>query len=251
MDLKIQDTIDVFVDWFTEIHHDDKISIKGILVFGSSLHPEKMGSNADLDLYFVIENNGKRYRGVKFINGTEVDYFANPKEQLLLDFNSAKNSARKTIFFMLANGKILKDWEGLLGELQKEAMKILEAEKNKEIPAWLFVNSKYFIDDYLKDIEDDLRSNNYFSMDCNFRLLTGDLLEIFCRQKKILIGKPKYQKEEIEKVDKEFIKLYEEMAMESNYAIKLEKIKRLSNYVIESLGGALPKDWELVSSLTI
>jgi hypothetical protein len=111
--------INKFIKQFKTKHHGDNIEIVGILGFGSRFSKKKLGANSDLDVYVVIENIGKRYRGIMIIDGVEVDYFVNPIEQLRLDWGRVKNNAstKKTAAYMLRDGKIILDHVGQLAKI--------------------------------------------------------------------------------------------------------------------------------------
>lgn len=234
-----------------ESHKEDDIKIEGIILFGSYAYSKKLSKNSDLDLYLVIKNNGKRYRGIKHIDNVEVDYFVNPFIQLESDFKNAINSSGKTIIFMLADGKILKDAGNKINKLKQKAKKIIKEDCRQDMPGFMLVSSKYFIDDYLKDMQDCYNEKDFFAWQYNLNLLLNYLIEVFCKNKKILLVKPKYQKEKIKKVDPNFVKLYESISKSKNKKEQMTKIKKLSGYVLDSLGGELPKEWELESKVKL
>ncbi len=240
--------ISSFIKQFEKRHKDKAVEIEGILLFGSSLNPETMSKNSDLDLYLIIKNIGKRYRGVMRIDNTEVDYFVNPIEQLRIDFDNAKKNKKMTVLFMLANGNILKDQNGELSTLKNEAVKFLEEETRKQIPEFQITFIKYFIDDYLKDTEDCYIKKDWFSFQYNIHLLLNYLIEVFCNTNQILLLKPKYQKDEIKKKDNTFVKLYEDVEKATMRKEKIKKLKNLSKYVLSKIGGKLSDEWELESN---
>jgi len=240
-----------FIKQFIENHKEDNIKIEGIILFGSYAYPKKISKNSDLDLYLVIKNNGKRYRGIKYIDNVEVDYFINPFIQLESDFENAINSSKKTIIFMLADGKILKDSGNKINKLKKRAKELIKKENKQGLPKFMLTFVKYFIDDYLKDIKDNYNEKDFFAWQYNKNLLLNYLIEVFCKNKKILLVKPKYQKEEIKKRDQNFVKLYESISNEKNNQEQMAKIKKLSEYVLDSLGGKLPREWESESQIKL
>lgn len=248
---KIDIIIEKFIDEFKKQHSNDSIEIEGVLLAGSYAFPDKLSKNSDLDLFLVIKNAGKRYRGMKKIENIDVDYFINPIQQLRADLEKAKISNSKVFIYVLANGKILLDKDNRLLELQKGARLQIKRQIKNRIPNSSVILMKYFIDDYIGDIEDDYENKDYFAWQYNICLLLNYLVEVFCKYNHILQVKPKYQKAEIIKKDKHFVKLYEKIAIINLKEEKIKQIKKLSRYVLDSLGGGLPEEWEIESPLSL
>lgn len=240
-----------FINQFQTKHKKDNVIIEGVLLFGSYLNPNTISRNSDLDIYIVIENNGKRYRGITRVDNIEVDYFINPIDQLENDLRQSVKSSKKTIQFMLADGKILKDKSRQLEKLQKEAVNMIEKEKKQKMSNIEIIFGKYFVDDFLKDIQDNFEEKDYFALQYNINLLLNYLIELFCKNRGILLVKPKYQKNKIKKIDPHFIKLFENVAMTGDMEEKLKKLKKVSDYVLDDLGGRLPDEWEIESAITV
>lgn len=241
--------INKFIKQFTDKHKDKIIEIEGVLLFGSSLNPATMSKKSDVDLYIVIRNIGKRYRGVQRIDNIEVDYFINPAEQLKKDLETAKKNSKKTVIFMLAEGKILRDDHGDLHRMKKEAVKYLEDEAKKSPQKFQIIFTKYFIDDFLKDIEDDYENEDWFAFQYDTHLLLNYLIDSLCSMEKILITKPKYLKGKIAKNNGDFIRLYEEIEKTTDHKKRIDKLKKISKYVLNKIGGRLPDDWEMESDI--
>ncbi|MBI2050543.1 MAG: hypothetical protein HYT31_01940 [Parcubacteria group bacterium] len=240
--------LDEFIGQFKRKHPKDNIRVLAMLGFGSSFSNKKIRANSDLDLYIVIKDIGKRFRGVMRINGIAVDYFAYPLKQLKADWKKVKNrtAPRLTIAYMLRDGHIILDQNHALRKLRIEAKKFLQHElKNSAIPPNLLVINKYFVNDYLKDIEDSLRDGDAFAWQYNVNLLFKDLIDIFCQFHKIPLVKPKYQKMEIAKRDKKFVRLYESVAGAPSPKEKTKRINALARYCLKTMGGPLPREWEL------
>jgi hypothetical protein len=182
------------------------------------------------------------------VDGVEIDYFVNPIEQLQKEFEIAKKSQKKTVLFMLANGKILQDKENQLQELQTEAIKIIKNGPDK-MSKYQIHMAKYFISDYMNDIKDANDEEDDFSWQRNIDLLLDYLVETICKFHRIYITKPKYQKEELEKVDVKFVELYEKIANTNSKEEKQKSIEELAHYVVRELGKDLDKEWEIVSDI--
>jgi hypothetical protein len=78
------------------------------------------------------------------------------------------------------------------------------------MPDSSLITAKYFIQDYLKDIDDGLTDHDHFSWQYNIATLINYLIEVFCEFHEIPLVKQKYQGEEIAKKDKKFTKLYDQ-----------------------------------------
>lgn len=241
-------TINKFISQFKARHPKDDIVVIGILGFGSGFSQKKIPLNSDLDVYIVIKDIGKRYRGVMFVGGIEVDYFVYPAKQLRADWKKVKSGAlpKQTFAYMLRDGKILLDQNNALKKLRAEAKEFLKNKLSKNgMPHPLLIINKYFINDYTKDIEDSLRDKDMFSWQYNTSLLLNDLIVVFCQYHNIPLVKPKYQSREIAKKDTKFVALYESIAKDVPIEEKIKRIKKLALYCLESLGGPLPREWEL------
>lgn len=240
--------IEKFINQFKVKHAKDNIEVIAILSFGSSFNQKKILPNSDLDVYIVIEDIGKRYRGIMFVGDIEVDYFVYPLKQLQADWERVKSGVfpKRTIAYMLRDSKIILDQNDELKKLRAEAKKFLKNELAKgDMPGPLLIINKYFINDYLKDIEDSLQDKNIFSWQYNVSLLLNDLINVFCQFHNIPLVKPKYQSREIAKKDAKFVELYELITKASTIKERTKRIKKLALYCLKSLGGQLPREWEL------
>lgn len=140
------------------------------------------------------------------------------------------------------------DKNGALKKLQKSAHNFLKNElKNIKPSDSELITARYFINDYLKDIENNLTDKDIFSWQYNVCSLLNYLIEIYCRANMIPIVKQKYQSMEIVKKDKRFVEFFESIGNVSVAEEKYAKIKRLALYCIEKLGGNLPAEWEIIS----
>lgn len=240
--------IDEFIKKFKSRHSKDIIEVLAILGFGSSFKNKKIQDNSDLDLYIVIKDIKKRWRGVMLVGGIVVDYFIYPLEQLKADLNKVKSKiiSKQTIAYILRDSKIILDNTGELKKLRATACNFLKKEISQHTisSAWLVLN-KYFIDDYLKDIVDSQRDKDIFAWQYNSNLLLNNLLEIFCQFHKIPLVKPKYQSAEIMKKDTKFVALYSSIAQATTIKEKTKKINQLVFYCFATMDGPLPKEWEI------
>ena len=236
-----------FLDFFIKKHENDNIEIEGIILFGSALSVKYFNAHSDVDIYVVIKNSGKRYRGVQVIDGIEVDYFVNPMNQLKMDFEKSLSLDKKTVLFMLADGKIIQDKDDALIRLQQEAKNILQKKTVLSMSDFQITNAKYFIGDYLKDIEDFNENKDVFAWQRSIYLLMNYLLDTFCSYHNIYVTKPKYQKKSLMNVDPKFVKMYEDVSSVLSRDDVNNKIIELSQYVIDDIGGDLPESWEIVS----
>ncbi len=254
---ELKNIVDKFLQEFAVKHSD--VEVESILVFGSVLCEEYFYERSDIDLYIVIKNNGKRYRGIMIIDDREVEYFVNPIEQLNDDFENAikipasagmTNHSQMTILNMLVDGELLQDKDGQVAKLQKRAQNIVSA-GGKKMSDYQIHMAKYFINDYVNDLKDSDDNMTDFAWQRNVDLLLNYLVETVCAFHQIHITKAKYQKEELGKVDKEFVTLYEKIANTNFKKETQESIQKLAQYVIEKLGGDLEKEWEIISDVEV
>ncbi len=255
--IELKSIVDKFLQEFLTKHSD--LKVESVLVFGSVLCGEYFFERSDIDLYIVIKNNGKRYRGIMIIDDREVEYFVNPIEQLIGDFENAikipasagmTNTSQMTILNMLSSSELLQDKYGQVAKLQKRAQDIINIGGEKMSDYQIHM-AKYFINDYMNDLKDSDDNMTDFAWQRNVDLLLNYLVETVCAFHQIHITKAKYQKEELEKVDKEFVALYEKVANTNSKKEKQENIQKLAQYVIEKLGGDLEKEWEIISDVMV
>ncbi len=244
---KTKKIIKEFLKKFLEEHAKDNLKVEGILVAGSFLDNKKISKNSDLDLFIVIKSHKKRYRGMDIVDGLSIDYFINPIEQLRYDMSQIKDSSNNTLSNAIAYGHIIQDKNKNLLKLQQQARKIIKNTIENPLPDFRITLIKYTIDDYLKDIEDNYIDKDYFAWQYNLSLLQNYLVEVFCRANKIPLVKPKYQRREINKKHRRFVWLYQRLSMSSDQRQKMDNIKKLSKYVLDNLGGKLPRKWEIKS----
>lgn len=245
-----EEIIRKFIDRLQAEHASDHIEVTGIIGFGSRFNQAKAQKNSDLDVYIVIKNIGKRYRGVMRIDAIEVDYFVNPIERLRSDWENFKNKVltRRTIAYLLRDGKIISDESGELKKLQGEAEAFLKNELEAgEMTEGMVTTAKYFIDDYIKDIEDSEAEGDLFAWQYTIDSLSNYLIEAFCQFHKIPSVKHKYQGIEIAKKDKRFVALYEAIAQAMSPEERFLRVRSLAAYCLEDFGGVLPQEWELES----
>ena len=255
--IELKSIVDKFLQEFLAKHSD--VEVESVLVFGSVLREEYFYERSDIDLYIVIKNNGKRYRGIVIIDDREVEYFVNPIEQLISDFGNAKkipacagmtDTSQMTILNMLSSGELLQDKDEQIAELQKRAQDIVSAGV-KKMSDYQIHMAKYFINDYMNDLKDSYDNIIDFAWQRNVDLVLNYLVETVCAFHQIHITKAKYQKEKLEKTDKEFVTLYEKVVNTNSKKEKQENIQKLAKYVIKELGGNLDKEWEIVSDVEV
>lgn len=236
--------LDEFIK-LTKEQYKDKL--QGIIVTGS-LIKKQLSKNSDIDVFMLIKDNGKRIRGSKTIDGIEIEYFMNPRRQIEADMAKEIKMSKKITLEILNDGKIVYDKKGDFSVLKNQAQKILK--KKLIITKLNLFSFKYFISDYLKDIEDNYLDKDYLALLHNTTLLLNHIIEGYCKLKNIRYIKPKYLWKEIAKKDKKIIKLMEGIYFAGNPEIKLATIKKLSNYVLKKFGGPLPENYKIENDVT-
>lgn len=219
----------------------------GILLTGS-LSKKILSKNSDIDLFILVKDRGKRIRGIEIVNGIEVEYFINPPKQLESDMERERAQQKKITLNIFKDGKILYDKNGSLKKLQKKALLILN--EKSDVSEFNIFSFKYFISDYLKDIDDDLSNKDYIALEYDINLLTLHILEGFCKIKKWPLRKPKYMREDLLKKDRQFARLFENLAKAKRTGGKIRALHRLAKYVLERSGGGLEKTYEIKSQTT-
>ncbi|MFA5270496.1 MAG: hypothetical protein WC400_02745 [Patescibacteria group bacterium] len=233
---KTQKIITDFLSAFYARHPKDNIKLEGLLIAGSFLDKKKVSQNSDLDLFIVIKSNGKRYRGMSVSNGIYVDYFINPIKQYRQNLLQIKDSSGNTLANALAYGHIITDKSHQLANLQNAAKKIITNTLSQSLPPFRVSLAKYFIEDYLRDIQDNYQDKNDFAWQYNTALLKNYLIEIFCRVKRIALIKPKYQQTAISKKSPQFVRLYDQILTATNRQQEMRHLEKLANYVLDQLG---------------
>ncbi|WP_456274481.1 nucleotidyltransferase domain-containing protein [Bacillus sp. AK031] len=132
--------------------------LSGVLVCGSYVtgNPSK---RSDIDVHLVLKNGTKwRERGNRVVNGFLVEYFCNPPEQIRKYFKEDYNDRGTHAAVQFVTGEILRDGEGTIADLKKEAENWL-AKPFEEISETSVEFIKYSIWDSLDNLK-DLHENN-------------------------------------------------------------------------------------------
>lgn len=106
----------VAVDKFLEQYIKEDYFLGAILT--GSYATDNQDENSDIDIYILTADDTKwRERGNKNVNGFLIEYFINPKRQVLSYLESELENYHLSTTMMLVNGKILCDKDGSINEL--------------------------------------------------------------------------------------------------------------------------------------
>lgn len=114
--MSIDEKISTFIN---EMGYLNNKHVLGILFYGSYFTGVNT-SNSDIDIHIILDNDNPEHliRGNKFVDGTRIEYFEKPIEniyQIIEEDYTSQNSASLSIF---GKSKIIYDKDGQLKQLQ-------------------------------------------------------------------------------------------------------------------------------------
>ena len=220
--MKWEEKLNKFIDNLEFI--DDVV---GILVCGSYItgSPTK---HSDLDVHLILDDKvNYRERGNRIVDGLLIEYFANPKKQIIKYFKEDYKNIRPMSQTQFITGKIIMDKKGIdtnLTDLEKYAM-------------WDML-------DDLEDIYSSRRDDFDLIYYCNLDKLIGFYMKQikYPYNKKAILGhirsdvvRDKYLLEEIK--DEEFKELIEDCIIAKSKDAKIKFYRKLTNKIFELVGG--------------
>ena len=129
--------------------HKDKVV--GAIITGSRI---SFSSNkySDLDVYLVFDKKFKHYeRGNKFVNGLEIEYFANPVSRILEYYESDFISSKPITQNMFLTGIIVFEKDKIISDLKQKALEYKE--RDLVFDEKTRITYRYFIYDALMDLK--------------------------------------------------------------------------------------------------
>ena len=205
--------------------------VKGILVSGSYVS-KQLNKNSDLDLFILIDDIGHREKGIKVFNDIDVEYFLQPYDKIIDYFNVEETSSKCTTLSLFDKGKIIYDENNEMRELVKIAKKKIK-KKLPKLTKMQIDMSKYFLEDYLKDMK-------YAKKEVKTLIehkLFEEVISVFFAFERQRIPKEKYLLSSIEQ--KDFKDLLEKYLKTKKY----EELEKLALWLLEYIGGPLPREY--------
>ncbi len=230
-----------------------KKEVIGAIVCGSYVtgNPSK---HSDIDLQIILSDECDwRSRGNVFVDGFLIEYFINPPKQHIKYIESDFNERRKVNVHMFLTGKVLFDKTGELKKLIEISKKWNEKKFKKSDKIKKEIN-KYALWDMRDNLEEvyESDSNDFYYVYYNFldnvfynygeflgfENINSNKLSRFLSNEK---DKKKYNVNEFS--DKKFVKIFlDAQKLESKNEMMI-KYQKLTEYVLEKMGGFNIDGW--------
>ena len=222
--------------------YKSKTFVEGVLLCGSYATGNQ-NKYSDIDVHILLNDaQNWRERGYVSQDGFLIEYFMNPIKKIRQEFRDDYSNGGNATANMFAYGQILFDRKGAVKQLKSEAVKFLKKTprkwKKKELEMDLY--GVWNLMDELNGLEQDKRFLNivYYELLKALSVLYFKVNGIpkisLTKMEKLLADSEFAKKYHIQKVpDKRFVKLF----LSAIYKIDVSKIRKLYNFVMESLGG--------------
>ncbi len=244
MDERFRNALDLFA---SRMRRNRRVI--AIIATGSVIH-SKPDKNSDLDVFVLLDKSKTRERGNTWIDGVEVEYFANPVNQVRYELKAERASNSAATAYMFAKGMVIFKKNKIVDSLVKEARSILAA-KPKAIGAEQRENGKYYIDDGKKDLEDLYLRRNLFAFHRSANGLLEVCLNLFYVCKQARGTKNKNLEAHLKRIDPKFAHLFVKATTASTMAEKYRAVNNVAGYVEKLLGGPRSKEWKLRGPLSL
>jgi predicted nucleotidyltransferase len=232
----------------------NKKYVEGMLLTGSYV-TGYYTKNSDIDIYIILSDEiNWRERGNLIINGTLIEYFANPVRQIRSYFKKEFEKHEKITARMFVIGKIIFDKNGIVTKLKKEAEKWLKKpfKKLSKVEIELIKYSLWDSFDELKTVSEE------FNFKITYYTFLEKVLRSYCKFLGIEVPpiskinkyldknyRAKYCYPEFP--DKDFMNLFMKCLEKED----LNCVEKLYYHVINKLGGFDIKNWKLRSKIDI
>ncbi len=219
-------------------------NVLGILLFGSAAR-NKFDQYSDIDIYILLNKNGKFSRSNFIKSGVRVDIILNTIKEAKSNLKEDRNNLRRITSHMLAYGEILFQRQRNLEKIQtiaKNNLKLKTKYKKGDI-----LMHKYSIDDFWGEVQRDIQEKNYLAFGLDSHLLVCNIIELFLKLKRESLGQPNEIMIQLRKLDKKFADHTENFYKEGNIRKKEMILSKLVKYIYEKSGGPLPQKWVLKS----
>lgn len=219
-------------------------NVLGIMLFGSAAR-NKFDQYSDIDIYILLNQNGKFSRSNFIKNRVRVDIILNTIKEARGYLKEDKNNLRRITSHMLAYGKILFQRKKDLEEIQsiaKDNLKLKTEYKNSEI-----LMHKYSIDDFWGEVQRDIQSRDYLAFGLDSNLLVSNIIELFLKLNGEFLRQPNEMLKILDRLDKNFSHQIKNFYKASDIQNKKRILLKLVEYIYIKSKGPLPRKWVLKS----
>ena len=239
-----------------EMNYLDNEHCLGIFVYGSSL----TGFNtdiSDIDLHIIFDDDNPLHliRGSKIIDGTKIEYFEKPINDIYLSIENGYLNQDNACFALFGKGAIVIDRDNKMKELQQYAIN----RYSKQLPPLSYEEAREqvsIINNRMEKLEKSaINDSPYF--DHLYHLVIEKIRKFYHK----LSGVPKIQTSKVYRIytdedyrksmykdnpDEEFVKMYLDLITTDciDKFKKLEMVKKLYNYTTRNIN--LGDDYRIV-----
>jgi predicted nucleotidyltransferase len=220
-------------------------NVLGILLFGSATRNKrnKFDQYSDIDIYILLNKKGDFSRKNFIKDGFRVDIILNTIKEAKQYLKEDKNNLRRITSYMIAYGEILFQRGKILERIQdiaKNNLKLKTKYKEGEI-----LMHKYSIDDFLGEVQRDIKNDDYLAFGLDSHLLISNIIELFLKLNGEFLRQPNEMAGVLKKLDRKFSDKIEKFYKTNNIQNKKEILSDLVQYIYKKSKGPLPSRWDL------
>lgn len=217
-------------------------NVLGILLFGSVAR-QKFDKYSDIDIYVLLNKNGKFTRSNFIHNGLRVDVIIDTMKEAESYLRNDKNNLRRVTSHMIAHGVILFQKGGKMEKIQGMAKNNL-ATKTKYTKNEILMH-KYSIDDFWGEVQRDIQNKDFYAFGLDSHLLLTNITEFFLKLHGEYLRQPNEMNGLLKKLDPRFAKKIESFYISTSVSKKKKILHELVTYICGKSNGPLPKKWFL------
>ena len=217
-------------------------NVLGVLLFGSVAR-NKFDKYSDIDIYILLNKNGKFSRNNFIKNGLRVDIIFNTIEEAKNYLKEDRNNLQRVTSHMLSHGIILFQRQQHLKKIQtiaKNNLRLKTKYKNSEV-----LMHKYSIDDFWGEVQRNFIHNDYVAFELNSYLLMKNVIELFFKIKRDFLRQPNEIISIINKKDKKLGNYIKNFYKIKNLKNRLTILSKIINHIYQLSNGPLPRKWRI------
>lgn len=222
--------------------YKDDPNVLGVMVFGSQVSGQA-DAFSDIDLYVLTDKVGLYTRQSFLVSKTPVDVIIDSVDMAREYLQDDRYSIRRPTSIMLAGGKIIFERTDDLNKLQKTAKRNLRLKTRSTKSDFLM--HAYSLDDFLKDLQRDVKNNNRLQFALNEQLFVNNAIELVLRKHGSYWRHINETLAELNKLDHIFIRYLSKLFFDDSLEQRLKTAQKVFVYLKKRYKCSLPKKWTI------